>query len=86
MSKNKDNEKIMKQNTTKVILNVPNDLAEKFKDLAIKRGIPRSSMIIYAMSWYLDYSSSMDLMPKMIDVLKNLPDDLKFNNLDNNDS
>lgn len=80
MAKNKENEKIMKENTTKVILNVPNDLAEKFKDLAIKRGIPRSSMIIYAMSWYLDYNTSLDLMPKMIEALKNIPDDLKENN------
>lgn len=83
MAKNKENEKIMKENTTKVILNVPNDIAEKFKDLAIKRGIPRSSMIIYAMSWYLDYNTSLDLMPKMIEVLKNIPEDLKFNNEDN---
>lgn len=74
MAKNKENEKILKENTTKVILNVPNELAEKFKDLAVKRGIPRSSMIIYAMSWYLDYSKSMDLMPKMIEALKNAED------------
>mgnify|MGYP005774333963 CR=1 FL=1 len=70
MAKSKENERILKENTTKVILNVPNDIAEKFKDLAIKRGIPRSSMIIYAMSWYLDYNTSLDLMPKMIDALK----------------
>lgn len=74
MAKNKENEKILKENTTKVILNVPNELAEKFKELAVKRGIPRSSMIIYAMSWYLDYSKSMDLMPKMIEALKNAED------------
>ena len=70
MGKNKENEKILKESTTKVILNVPNELAEKFKDLALKRGIPRSSMIIYAMSWYLDYNTSLDLMPKMIEALK----------------
>ena len=27
-------------------------------------------MIIYAMSWYLDYNTSLDLMPKMIDAFK----------------
>lgn len=70
MAKNKENEKIMRENTIKVILNVPNDIAEEFKNLAIKRGIPRSSMIIYAMSWYLDYNKSLDLMPKMIEALK----------------
>lgn len=74
MPKNKENEKIMKENTTKVILNVPNDIAEKFKELSIKRGISRSSMIIYAMSWYLDYNKSLDLMPKMIDALKSVED------------
>lgn len=72
MAKSKENERILKENSTKVILNVPNDIAEKFKDLAIKRGIPRSSMIIYAMSWYLDYNTSLDLMPKMIDALKSV--------------
>ena len=69
MAKNKENEKIFKENTTKVILNVPNDLAEKFKDLAVKRGIPRSSMIIYAMSWYLDYNRSLDIMPNLLNLL-----------------
>lgn len=71
MAINKENQKIMRENTTKVILNVPNEIAEEFKELAIKRGIPRSSMIIYAMSWYLDYNKSLDLMPKLLDTLKN---------------
>lgn len=74
MPKNKENEKIMKENTTKVVLNVPNDIAEKFKELSIKRGITRSSMIIYSMSWYLDYNKSLDLMPKMIEALKTAED------------
>ncbi len=74
MAKNKENEKLIRENTTKVILNVPNDIAEEFKNLAIKRGIPRSSMIIYAMSWYLDYNKSLDLMPKMIEALKSAED------------
>lgn len=71
MAINKENQKTMRENTTKVILNVPNEIAEEFKELAIKRGIPRSSMIIYAMSWYLDYNKSLDLMPKLLDSLKN---------------
>lgn len=74
MAKNKENEKLMRENTTKVILNVPNDIADEFKNLAIKRGIPRSSMIIYSMSWYLDYNKSLDLMPKMIEALKSAED------------
>lgn len=71
MPKKKENEKIMKENTTKVILNVPNDLAEKFKDLALKRGISRSSMILYSMSWFLDYHNQLDMTAKMVDYLKN---------------
>ena len=27
-------------------------------------------MILYAMSWYLDYSTSVDLMPKIIDLIR----------------
>lgn len=80
MAINKENQKTMRENTTKVILNVPNEIAEEFKELAIKRGIPRSSMIIYAMSWYLDYNKSLDLMPKMIEALKNAEDIAKNEN------
>lgn len=77
--KNSENEKKMKENTTRVILNVPNELDEQFKDLAIKRGITKSSMIIYAMSWFLDYNRSLDIMPKLIDVIKANPQDLNIN-------
>ena len=77
--KNSENEKKMKENTTRVILNVPNELDDQFKDLAIKRGITKSSMIIYAMSWFLDYNRSLDIMPKLIDVIKANPQDLNIN-------
>ena len=77
--KNPENEKKMKENTTRVILNVPNELDEQFKDLAVKRGITKSSMIIYAMSWFLDYNRSLDIMPKLIDVIKANPQDLNIN-------
>lgn len=77
--KNPENEKKMKENTTRVILNVPNELDEQFKDLAVKRGITKSSMIIYAMSWFLDYNISLDIMPKLIDVIKANSQDLNIN-------
>lgn len=77
--KNPENEKKMKENTTRVILNVPNELDEQFKDLSVKRGITKSSMIIYAMSWFLDYNRSLDIMPKLIDVIKTNPQDLNIN-------
>ena len=78
--KNKENEKIMKQNTCRTIVNIPNDLDQSFREMAIKRGISKSSMIVFAMSWYLDYNKSLDLMPKMIEVLKSAEDLAKKNN------
>ena len=74
--RNPENEKKFKENTVRVILNVPNDLDEQIKDLAIKRGIPKSSMIIYSISWFLDYNKSLDMIPKMLEAFKNIPDDL----------
>ncbi len=78
--KNKENEKIMKQNTCRTIVNIPNDLDQSFREMAIKRGISKSAMIVFAMSWYLDYNKSLDLMPKMIEALKSAEDLAKKNN------
>lgn len=68
--KNKENDKIKKENTCRTIVNVPIDMDNKFRELAVKRGIAKSQMILFAMGWYLDYSNSMDLMPKMIEALR----------------
>jgi len=78
--KNKENEKIMKQNTCRTIVNIPNDLDQAYREMAVKRGISKSAMIVFAMSWYLDYNKSLDLMPKMIDALKNAEDIAKSEN------
>lgn len=78
--RNKENEKIMKQNTCRSIVTIPNDLDQSFREMAKKRGISKSSMIVFAMSWYLDYNKSLDLMPKMIEVLKSAEDSSKKNN------
>ena len=43
----------------------------KFRELAVKRGIAKSQMILFAMGWYLDYTNTLDLVPKMIETLKN---------------
>ena len=72
--KNKENEKIMKQNTCRTIVNIPNDLDQAFREMAVKRGISKSAMIVFAMSWYLDYNKSLDLMPKMFEALKSAED------------
>ena len=66
--------KNIKKNTSKVILNVPNEIDATYKQLDEKRGITKTSMIIYAMSWFYDYNKSLDLLPKMIDTMKNLHD------------
>lgn len=66
MKKNKKN-----NDTCRTILNVPNDIDEKFRELAKKRGIAKSHMILFAMGWYLDYNKSMEMMPKMFEVLSN---------------
>lgn len=64
--RSEESKKNIKDNTTRVILNIPNVLDNNFKTMASKRGIPKTSMIIYAMSWFLDYNKSIDLIPKMI--------------------
>lgn len=78
--RNKENEKIMKENTCKSIITISNDLDQSFRAMAKKRGISKSSMIVFAMSWYLDYNKSLDLMPKMIEALKSAEDSAKQNN------
>ena len=70
------------KNTVRVILNVPVELNDSFVDLARKRGLTKSNMIIYCMSWFLDYSKSIDLMPKMIDVLMDFQKPNSFDDLD----
>lgn len=64
-----ETKKNIKENTTKVILNVPNNLSEAYRIMASRRGITKTSMIIYAMSWFLDYNKSIDLIPKMLQSL-----------------
>lgn len=78
--RNKENEKIMKENACRSIVTIPNELDQSFRTMAKKRGISKSSMIVFAMSWYLDYYKSLDLMPKMIEILKTAEDSAKINN------
>lgn len=78
--RNKENEKIMKENTCRSIITIPNDLDQSFRAMAKKRGISKSSMVVFAMSWYLDYNKSLDLMPKMIEALKSSEYSEKKNN------
>lgn len=67
---NKENEKIKKINTCRTILNVPIDMDNKFREMALKRGISKSQMILFSMGWYIDYNTSIDMMPKLFEALK----------------
>lgn len=60
--------KDLKADTVRVILNVPEEIDSAILTLAKKRGMPKSSMIIFAVSWYLDYNKSLDVLPKFLDV------------------
>lgn len=66
-----------KDTTRRVILNIPIELDEAIKELGAKRGLPKSSMILFAVSWYLDYNKSIDMMPKLVDMIKLAPDEIK---------
>lgn len=50
-------------------INIPIDLDLKYRELAKKRGIPKAQMILFAMSWYLDYSNSLDVLPALLDTI-----------------
>lgn len=59
---------------TKILVSFPNETVEKISLLAKENGMSRSAMINYALKWYLDYKDSMDLMPRMLEALKNVED------------
>ena len=59
---------------TKILVSFPNETIEKISLLAKENGMSRSAMINYALKWYFDYKNSMDLMPKMLEALKNTED------------
>lgn len=68
VKKSKDLKANGKADTVRVILNVPEEIDSAIRTLANKRGMPKSSMIIFAVSWYLDYNKSLDVLPKFLDV------------------
>lgn len=68
VKKSKDLKANVKADTVRVILNVPEEIDSAILTLAKKRGMPKSSMIIFAVSWYLDYNKSLDVLPKFLEV------------------
>lgn len=61
--------KVLKPNYRRVVLNVPMDLDNAFHDLAEKRGIAKSQMIMFAMSFYRDYNKTLDMLPSIVDAI-----------------
>lgn len=53
----------------RITLNVPKEIDDYIREEAHRRGIAKTHMIVFALSWYRDYNRSMDLMPKLIDKL-----------------
>lgn len=82
---NKEHQRIKKENTRRVILNVPLELDDTFQEFSLKRGIAKSQMILYAMSWFSDYKQSLDLMPIIIKSFKNVEDFAKSKKSKNSD-
>lgn len=71
------NEKKSSKGITKILVSFPNDTVDRISELAKENGMTRSSMINYALKWYLDYKSSMDMMPMLLDLVKMEPEKLK---------
>ena len=67
--KNKENDKIMKENTCRTVVNIPLEIDNEYRNLAKKRGISKSSMILFAMSWYLEYSQSLTFSNKILNMI-----------------
>lgn len=57
------------KSTCRVILNVPIELDKAFRELADNGGIAKSQLIIYAMSFYRDYKSTLTMLPSLIDAI-----------------
>lgn len=71
------NEKKLNNEIKKILVSFPNDTVERISELAKENGMTRSSMINYAIKWYLDYKDSMDMMPMLLDLVKMDPEELK---------
>lgn len=63
---NKNNNKKI----TQVLLNVPNELNEKYKLLAEQQGVPKSYLFMTALNYYLDYKDIIKSMPKIINAIE----------------
>lgn len=66
-----------KKAVTRVVLNIPNELYSRIGELAADRGIAKSQMLLYCVSFYLDYHKNMTIIPSMIEAMKSLPSNVK---------
>lgn len=69
----KDNKKNVKKasNSKKkvsVLLNLPVELNDKYKELAESQGVPKTYLFITALNTYLKTEKSVDLMSQMVEI------------------
>lgn len=57
------------ESKVKITLNLPKEIDTYVRQEAARRGIAKTHMIIFALSWYRDYNRTLDLMPKLIDKI-----------------
>lgn len=65
----KENSKSNKK-ITQVLLNVPTELNEKYKLLAVQQGVAKSYLFMTALNFYLDYKDIIKSMPKLINAIE----------------
>lgn len=67
---------------SRLVISLPKNVCDEFTRLAKENGMSRTSMINYALKWYLDYKSSADNMARIIELFQSNPEILK-NQLEN---
>ena len=58
--------KKLNKKTVKIMFNAPEEINNRYIELASQNGLSRSSMILLAMKWYLDYSDTLATMPQLV--------------------
>lgn len=59
----KTKKKIEKKN---VIIQIPLDIENKYKEMAEKQGLPKSHMYLVALNFYLEYKDAMNSLPSLV--------------------
>lgn len=57
----------MKRNTEKLVMNIPAELNNKYKTMAENMGVPKSYLVITALTQYLDSKEALKILGKFVD-------------------